>query len=201
MFPSWRRNRDTSPPIIEPTTPESPRALHVSFSAPIDAVGASRLVSACNVAVNEGFAAIEVAFNSPGGYVGDGIFLYNYLRALPIPVHFHNIGTVASIAVVVFLAGERRTCSLNALFLIHPVSTTPGGPMATEPWRSMLDYAMADEDRIDAVLALRTRLDAPTLRRRRLSDVMFTPDQAREVGLVETVADFTLPAGQQLFNV
>lgn len=187
--------------MSETERPARPLNLHVSFSAPIDAAGAGRLVAACNVAVNEGYGGVEVAFNSPGGYVGDGVFLYNYIRALPIPVHFHNIGTVASIAVVVFCAGTRRSCTANALFLIHPVTNSPPGPMTPEPWQAMLDYARADEARIDAVLTERTRFDAAMLARRRAADVMITPDEALKFGLVDAVADLALPAGQQLFNI
>jgi ATP-dependent Clp protease protease subunit len=48
----------------------------------------------------------HILIQSNGGYVSDGICLYNYLSKLPIRFHFYNAGAVASIAVIVFLAGQ-----------------------------------------------------------------------------------------------
>jgi ATP-dependent protease ClpP protease subunit len=200
MF-SWMRAGEGRPAEAPPAAPAAARWLRVSFSGPIDSVGAGRLCSACNSAVNDGFAGLDVAFNSPGGYVADGVFLFNYVRALPIPVRFHNLGTVASIAAVVFCAGSGNTCAPNSLFLIHPVVTSPTGSISTEPWRGMLEYSLADEERIDNILAERTRIPADLLARRRTHDVMIAPEKALEFGLVEAVAPFALAPGEQLFNI
>jgi ATP-dependent Clp protease protease subunit len=183
----------------DPPLPRPP--LRVTFCGPIDAGGVGRIASACNIAVNEGFPSLEIAFNSPGGYVSDGIFLYNYIRALPLTVRFHNLGSVSSIATAVFCAGTGNTCAPNALFLIHPVVTTPGSPVATETWRGMLAYADADEARVDAILVRHTRIPPRLLADRRSLDVMLTAEQALEFGLVESIAEFRLPPGEQLLNV
>ena len=45
-------------------------------------------------------------FASSGGNVESGIALYNFLRALPVKLAFHNIGAVDPIGTIVFLAGK-----------------------------------------------------------------------------------------------
>jgi ATP-dependent Clp protease protease subunit len=41
---------------------------------------------------------------STGGFVGDGIAIYNYLRNVPIEIIAYNGGMVSSIAVLVFIS-------------------------------------------------------------------------------------------------
>ena len=71
---------------------------------------------------------IYFLFSSGGGVVNAGITLYNFLRAIPAEVIFHNIGTVDSIATCIFLAGSRyprayaRGTSKSKLSCICPLS-------------------------------------------------------------------------------
>src|SRR5260370_24397301 len=63
-------------------------------------------------------------FSAAGGNVEVGIALYNFLRALPVKIAFHNTGSADSIATVVFLAGEERYATNHATFMIHGVTWT-----------------------------------------------------------------------------
>ncbi len=65
---------------------------------------------------------IYFLFSSGGGGVNAGITLYNFLRAIPTEVIFHNIGTVDSIATCIFLAGNKRYASQTSHFLFHGVA-------------------------------------------------------------------------------
>lgn len=60
-------------------------------------------------------------FSSSGGDVDAGIALYNFLKSLPVKVVMHNIGSINSIANVVFLAGKERYASKHTSFLFHGV--------------------------------------------------------------------------------
>jgi ATP-dependent Clp protease protease subunit len=59
----------------------------------------------------------HILIQSNGGYVSDGICLYNYLSKLPIKIVTYNAGAVASIAVILYLAG--RALPATARFMVH----------------------------------------------------------------------------------
>ena len=64
---------------------------------------------------------LNVHIHSGGGQVFDGLAIYNYLKTLPQQVNTLSSGLVASIASIIFLAGDRKTRTINKLdnFLIH----------------------------------------------------------------------------------
>jgi ATP-dependent protease ClpP protease subunit len=45
------------------------------------------------------------------------VFLYNFIRGLPIKVIMHNLGSISSIAASVFVAADERYCSPHAVFI------------------------------------------------------------------------------------
>src|SRR5436309_14712848 len=102
--------------------PPPGKVAYFGYCGLIDSAGVTRLCQALNSAVNGGFDRIYLCITSNGGYVGDGVYLYNHILGLPRPVTIHNTGTVASIATTLFVAGERRLCSPNAIFMMHPVA-------------------------------------------------------------------------------
>lgn len=74
---------------------------------------------------------LHLLLSSPGGDVSAGIALYNYLRAIPVEVLTYNIGMVASIANVIFMAAEskNRFACPHTSFLFHGVKMQLGVPM------------------------------------------------------------------------
>lgn len=177
------------------------KVLYLGYCGPIDSAGATRLSSAVNLAVNEQFDSVHLCLSSPGGYVGDGIYLYHHLRSLPVELTIHNTGTVASIATTLFVAGGRRLCSPHSIFMIHPVAVGANGGMASEPLQAALQAALSDEGRIEAILRERTRLPEGILTARRFRDIYITASEALNHGLVDAIEDFTLPAGNKVFQV
>ncbi len=168
----------------------------------IDSAGVTRIAQAINAAVNQQYDRVYLCFTSIGGYVGDGIYLYHHIRSLPVPLTMHNTGTVASIATTLFVAGEKRICSPNAIFMIHPVAVgTQAQALSSAPLVTALQAALADEQRTDAILRERTKIPAEVLNARRKADIYITAQQALEYGLVHEVEDFSLPAGNHIFQI
>lgn len=60
-----------------------------------------------------------VYINSPGGYVDTGFDIYDYLKSLNKPIKTVGQGMVASIATVIYMAGEQRMLRPNTEFMIH----------------------------------------------------------------------------------
>ena len=106
-----------------------PKIAYYGFTGIIEPSGVTRLAAALNEAANRDYDEVVLCVSSMGGYVADGIFLYNHLRSLPLKITIYNTGSISSIAVAVFIGGAERYCSPHAMFMIHPYHalTRPGG--------------------------------------------------------------------------
>ena len=72
---------------------------------------------------------LNVNIHSQGGSVYDGLAIYNYFKNLDQEVNTSSSGLVASIASIIFLAGNKETRKINKTdsFLIHlPMGVTIG---------------------------------------------------------------------------
>lgn len=174
---------------------------YFGYTGLIDSNGATRIAVACNDAANKSFDEIYLCLSSLGGLVADGIYLYNHIKALPIRVTCHNIGSVCSIAVAVFVAADQRYCSAHSMFLIHPTSLGPSDRLIAEQLQSNLDAALADDERTESILRERTGLTDEFLNARRTKDVYITPEIALSNGLVQRISEFTLPEGNQIIQI
>ena len=182
--------------------PTPPKVAYLGYCGLIDSAGVTKIAGAMNSVINDAtYASLYLCVTSNGGYVGDGVYLYNHIRSLPKPVTMHNTGTIASIATTLFAAGERRICSPNSVFMMHPIHVPGAGAMATTPLEAALKAAMADEERTERILRARTSIPDDILDARRRSDVYLAADDALKYGLVHEIAEFTLPAGCQVFQL
>jgi len=177
------------------------KVAYLGFCGAIDSASVTKICQMINAAVNNAFDEIYLNLNSPGGYMGDGIYLYNHLRALPIPLTIHNTGSVSSIAATVFVAGTHRFCTSNAIFMIHPVTIGTNGGMAATALKTAMQAALHDEQRTEAILRDRTSIPDNIFSQRLTEDVYLSSTQALEFGLVHEIRDFTLPPGNQLFQI
>lgn len=88
----------------------------------------------------------DVYINSEGGYVDVGFDIYDYLKSLKVPITTHGIGMVASIATVIFMAGDERKLQAGCKFMIHlPSGEVSGTADEIGAYNEMLK---ATEDRI-----------------------------------------------------
>jgi ATP-dependent Clp endopeptidase proteolytic subunit ClpP len=63
--------------------------------------------------------SITVRINSPGGSVFDGMAIYNALRGKGVPVTTVVDGMAASIASVIFAAGDTRRMATGSMCMVH----------------------------------------------------------------------------------
>ncbi len=178
-----------------------PKIAYFGYCGLIDSAGVTRIAGALNTAVNGQYDEVYLCFSSNGGYVGDGVFLYNHIRSLPIPVTVHNTGTVASIAATLFVAGERRLCTAHSIFMMHPVQVGSNGTMASGPLQAALDSALKDEARTEEILRERARIPEDVLAARRTRDIYLTAQDALNYGLVHEIGQFALPPGNKVFQI
>lgn len=62
--------------------------------------------------------------NSGGGDTLAAIAMYNYIKSLPCKTFTHNLYETSSAAIIVYLAGEQRSCEKHSYFLIHEMRYT-----------------------------------------------------------------------------
>ena len=135
---------------------------YVLFARPINGENVSELVRKLNEISGRG-QDIYLLLNSHGGNVAAGIHCYNMLRALPTRLVSHNVGNVDSIANAVFLAGDERYSTSSAVFMFHSVGFDFTAPVRLDyrQLRERLDSAVADHNRIGAIISDRSELPLP----------------------------------------
>lgn len=62
---------------------------------------------------------ITILLSSEGGDINSGFTAYNFIREFPIPVTCINMGTVESMAIMMFLAADTRCAVEHSRFLLH----------------------------------------------------------------------------------
>lgn len=90
--------------------------------------------------------SFDVIIKSPGGFVDVGFDIYDYIRSLKKPIKTIGIETVASIATVIFMAGDERVLSPKTEFMIHlPTGSVQG---TAEEIKNYSDLVLECEKRL-----------------------------------------------------
>jgi ATP-dependent Clp protease protease subunit len=172
------------------------KIVYVSFSAEINVSTAEQLIVTMTNCLTQGFDEVHLLFSSGGGNVSAGINLYNLLRGMPFQLITHNVANVDSIATAVFLAGDQRYTCPDSTFMFHGVRWGTGNTNPSEgELREYLLNVQADQRRIAAIIAERTRLGVAEVeaffREAATKDAAY----AAEMGLVDEVRPVQVPAG------
>ena len=167
------------------------------FTGPIDQAAAQRISNAMSLAINNGVEGIHMLFQSGGGNVGDGIYIFNLFRSLPISLTLYNIGSIASIAVIAYLGAAKRITTSNATFMVHrtPVGATSGKLQSAD------NTAILDEKRIESILQSKLKLPEDKMKLRSVADLSLSADEAVAAGLATSIGDFMPPKGQLMFCI
>ncbi len=90
-----------------------------------------------------GVQKIVVKIDSFGGYLNEALSIYDALRSHPAEIETRVTGMTASAATVIFMAGDKRVISDNALFLVHKCSNGCWGN-ANEQAANLEDLRLLD---------------------------------------------------------
>lgn len=174
-------------------------ALHiVHFIGPINHGSASTVRNLCLQALQNGATELELHLSTEGGNMTAGFALYFFLKSLPIPLTTHNIGSVESVGVVIFLAGQQRRACPGTRFLIHPLHWGFGNLVAADhsrvsEWRDCLDFDAERYARIfeeaTAAAGVKDDVRSNLFGNARIYDA----DQALAAGIVHQAVQARLP--------
>jgi len=132
---------------------------------------------------------ISLYINSPGGSVTAGLAIYDTMRLIPNDVATLAMGFAASMGQFLLTVGARgkRSALPNARIMMHQPSAGIGGTAA--------DIAIQAEnlefmkDAVERITAEHTGQTQETVSRDGDRDRWFTPEQAREYGMIDRVVE------------
>jgi ATP-dependent protease ClpP protease subunit len=149
------------------------------------------------------FGSLTIVFSSDGGSTDEGFALYNFIRALPVPIHMHAAGHVGSMAVPVFLAGHERTCSPYARFFFHAYDWEFEGTQMSDRIAEALKRLNSDIDLSREIAARHTKLPKERLLRLYATNpdpTIFTPQEAKRFAIVDDIVELN-PKGENQDDV
>jgi ATP-dependent protease ClpP protease subunit len=188
-------NQQTSPP---------PHVV-LSFVGPIQYPATKNLRNACCQAVNSGASILTLLISSPGGSTVEGFALYHFLRSLPVELTTHNIGSIESIANIVFISGVKRFACSNTRFMYHDLTWTYGQQetLDRDQMRQRAESLDADAHQFIEIFKSHTSLtdeDFKTLQLLQQPNLI-RPDRAKEIGIIQEITDAKIAAGIPFWNV
>ena len=132
---------------------------------------------------------IQIMLNTPGGSVYDGLALYDYLMTCPAPTVIIGTGLVASMGVILLLAGDKRYLTKSARLMTHQIATSVEGKVSDVK----IDYeeTKALEKICDSIVAERTKQTIKEIEKDiRKGDRYMSPDLALKKGYIHKIIDY-----------
>ena len=181
---------------VEPIAIAGNNPCCVSFNSQVNPATASPLMGVLAKAVTDGHDEIHLLLNTPGGTVGDGIAIYNFIRALHPQVITYNIGSVNSIGNVVYQAGNRRIASPVSSFMFHGVGfDIKSSRFELKQLRERTDAIQNDQTMIADIMVRHTSLDTDAINKLFLEMAFLRAQEALDRGIADEVRDIHLPPG------
>ncbi len=178
---------------------KKPEEIWATYCGDINAANVAKLVGGLNVVASNGTKRIHILFQSWGGFVGDGVFLYNALKKLSIEVALYNAGQVASAATLAYLGAHSRKTTANAVFMIHKSTYNPN-TVGVDKLKALADNLAIDDVRVEEILRAHLRLPEELWTQFRFHDVYLSGKDAVAYGMAEEIGEFSPPPGTKVLN-
>ncbi len=134
---------------------------------------------------------ITLYINSPGGEVNSGLAAYDLMNLIEAPITTVCIGEAASMAAILFLAGEERIIFPGSRIMIHDPS--PGGGslqgMKPDEIQEQLEDLKRCRDRLCSIIAEKTNKTMDEIRTKTRKDSYFTAEEAISFHLATKIAE------------
>jgi len=130
---------------------------------------------------------IEMNIMSPGGSVIEGLAIYDALRSSGKKVVTRAMGQAASIASIIFMAGDVREVADNAEIMIHNAMVFAGGNK--HELSSYIDRLDGIDKKLINIYASKTNLNEDQVRELLDNETFMDADEAVEKGFATVKAD------------
>jgi ATP-dependent Clp protease protease subunit len=182
------------------TPPKLPEEIYAVFCGGIDQASAQKLVSSLSVASVNNVKHIHLLFQSAGGFVGDGVFLYNLFRSVPVELTLYNVGQISSAGVIAYLGAKSRKTTRHATFMIHRSNNSPQFATARR-LAHVAKSLVLDDQRTEDIVRQHVALSDELWLELEHHDLYFSAEDAVQFGIATEIAEFAPPLGTQLFNL
>ena len=129
---------------------------------------------------------ITIFINSPGGEVSSGLALYDVMKGISCPIRTVCLGEAASMAAVLFAAGDKREILPHGRVMIHDplIPSTGGSALHLEEISRNL---METRRELCDILARHTGKTLEEVYEKTIRDCWFNADEAVAFGLADRV--------------
>ena len=131
----------------------------------------------------------EITFyiNSGGGEVGNGLALYDVMQYISSPVRTVCVGLAASMAAVLFAAGDRREMFTHSKVMIHDPAISGTMTMKALEIQTMSQDMMATRQALAEILAKHTGQPLESILEKTMTDYFFDAEEAIAFGLADSI--------------
>ena len=124
---------------------------YIRFMAQVQPLSIQKLATFVDGAVQNGAEKIHLLIDTEGGNIQSGVAIYGFLKRASVEVVTYNLGSVHSIGVVMYCAGNERVTVPYANFYLHRASgVTQGDADNSQTHARML---LQQEDAIATIIA------------------------------------------------
>ncbi len=182
---------------------KQPKSVVIRFLAYIDANSINQLLATIDRQLQAGVEQIRLLISCPGGTVTHGLSAYNYLKGIPAEVITHNFGSVDSIGVILYCAGDYRYSVPHARFLLHSVSANfvQNERLNLKQVEERLKSLQIDTLNMAKVMAANTGQSVETVSAVMHEGITLNPEEAVEWGLVHEIRSELFEAGSQVISI
>lgn len=164
----------------------------IDLSGDIDKETATEVIKNIRLLDHVGSNDITILINSGGGDVAQGMAIYDAIKECDSKVITHVVGPTASMASIIFQAGDERIISSNATLMIHI-----GSDEYDEDHALNIERWIKENKRIgkiaDNILYQKIKQKKPRFKKESFDqllvfDTIYTAKQAVEMGLADRTA-------------
>jgi ATP-dependent Clp protease protease subunit len=186
--------------MATPAAPVLPETVYGVFCGGVEQATAQKIVNSLAIAMGGKVKHVHLVFQSAGGYVGDGVFLYNFFRSIPIKLTLYNVGQISSAGVTAYLGAKIRKTSKSATFMLHRCVNSPQFATATKLQR-VAETLVLDDKRTDEIVRNHVKLPPELVTELQYHDLYLSGEEAVKFGLADGFDEFAPPAGTHVFNI
>ena len=132
---------------------------------------------------------ITLYINSPGGSVTAGLSIYDVMQAVSADIHTVCVGTAASMAAVLFAAGDRREILRHGEVMIHDPLVSGGISGSALTVQDKSNRLMDKRKLLCGILAQHTGKSVKQIYKVTAKDTYFGAEEAVAFGLADSIVE------------
>lgn len=129
-------------------------------------------------------APITMYINSPGGSLNDALAVYDVMRSLTCPIDTVCVGTAASCATLLFVAGRERKMMPHSRLLIHDPYLAAGKAPGNAPaMATQLAELLKFKEEVARIIAANSNASVEDISSKMTEETVFDVYEAVKLGL------------------